>query len=61
MFNLHSMSLFELNELQRIVGLAESRLDTLGQHVKAEQMCSLWLDIVYEKRCRKHEQEEAEA
>lgn len=57
MFNLNSMSQYELENLKRIVYMAESRYDELNMADKAESMCHLWLDIVFELRCRREEEE----
>ena len=59
MFNLQSMSLYELENLKRIVYMAESRYEELGQFGKVDDMCHLWLDIVFEIRCRREEEEAA--
>ena len=58
MFNLNSMSLYELNNLKRMAWLSERHYDAEGLETEAEAMCSLWLDIVEEKQKRKTQKTE---
>jgi len=58
MFNLNSMSLYELENLKRMAWLSERHYDAEGLEAKAEAMCSLWLDIVAEKQKRKTQETE---
>ena len=58
MFNLNSMSLYELENLKRMAWLSERHYDAEGLEVEAEAMCSLWLDIVAEKQQRKTQETE---
>ena len=58
MFNLNSMSLYELENLKRMAWLSERHYDAEGLEAKAEAMSSLWLDIVAEKQKRKTQETE---
>jgi len=58
MFNLNSMSLYELNNLKRMAWLSECHYDAEGLEASAEAMCSLWLDIVAEINERKTQKAE---
>lgn len=58
MFNLHSMSLAELQNLLRMASKAEDQYDALHMTAHAEEMARLWIDIVLEMKNRKEEEQE---
>ena len=56
MFNLQSMSLYELENLLRIVSKAEDQYDELDMPDRAEELADLWGGIVLEMMSRKEEE-----
>jgi len=48
MFNVHSMSIYELKALKRMSWNAETACDERGDSEEAERMAAIWLDCVLE-------------